>query len=1081
MVGIYSAMLWAAEGTVQELSQLSAAIYALAIIGGIFILPFVLGSALAKWLRMPDYGWKIGAILASIIASAVVLAPKPEYLGVGWPPKLGIDLKGGVILVYEVNVSGRSTVQATAGDESRSINMNDLVVALGRRINPGGTKEIVIRPFGSNQVEIIIPDVDPLEVERIKKSISTAGMLEFRIVANLRDHEMLLEAARQQAQDPLLKRDRNVKDATGKIVGFWARVAREEEKVGGRQPFKVNVWRNTIRDSLTGNLIQLDQLTKLNQYDEKPDLFVRDLEKMGITDIDVLMYSDDKLNVVGKDLGSVTSGFQNLSPKVDFSTKDADAARRLRALTSSNLPQDGFSRSLGIVLDGALLSAPAIRDVISERGQITGNFTQAEVDFLVTILRAGQLPAALNEEPVSENQIGSLLGSDMILKSASAITVSMFAVVAFVLVYYRFSGLIACTALLLNLVLTVAIMVLIKAPFTLPGLAGLVLTVGMSVDANVLIYERMREEQDKGAALRMIIRNGFDRAFVTILDSNLTTVLTAVILYLIGTDQVRGFAITLTLGIVTSMFTAIFCSRVAFEICERRRWMTQLKMMRALTTTHIDFMGIWKPATLLSVVLILIGLGATFLRGSSMLDVDFLGGTSIQPLFTSEVPANELRAKLDQAFAGEKIQYTLTNVEVGNDAYRNRIWKLDTSVEKIAKLEERLKDVFPAGAKDGLATYVMNYSNLRAVNLDGKPVDVAPAGSESVPPGKPAPEAGAEQAPEKKSGACQDSAAAEEKPAAEAKPAAEEKPAAEAKEVTEEKPAAGEKPAAEEKPATAVVLTEAMLEFKEGINQATLEDRIRTSAVAAGVPEPAQVILSPEGGGLSDPGAKRFPVWKLRMTSPPSEAEKILAAVKQSLAVTPVYLSASEIGGQVAGDTKQRAVLALLLSLIGIVLYIWFRFQNVVWGLAAVLALVHDVLMMLGALAVSRWLAGVLGFAMIDEFKINLTVVAAFLTLVGYSINDTIVVFDRIREVRGKSPKLTADMINLSVNQTLSRTILTALTVFLVVTILYFFGGDSIHAFAFALVVGTIVGSYSSIFIAAPVLLTMASSSENKS
>ncbi|MFM9116782.1 MAG: hypothetical protein ACKOU6_11565, partial [Planctomycetota bacterium] len=439
-----------------------------------------------------------------------------------------------------------------------------------------------------------------------------------------------------------------------------------------------------------------------------------------------------------------------------------------------------------------------------------------------------------------------------ILKSASAITVSMFAVVAFVLVYYRFSGLIACTALLLNLVLTVAIMVLIKAPFTLPGLAGLVLTVGMSVDANVLIYERMREEQDKGAALRMIIRNGFDRAFVTILDSNLTTVLTAVILYLIGTDQVRGFAITLTLGIVTSMFTAIFCSRVAFEICERRRWMTQLKMMRALTTTHIDFMGIWKPATLLSVVLILIGLGATFLRGSSMLDVDFLGGTSIQPLFTSEVPANELRAKLDQAFAGEKIQYTLTNVEVGNDAYRNRIWKLDTSVEKIAKLEERLKDVFPAGAKDGLATYVMNYSNLRAVNLDGKPVDVAPAGSESVPPGKPAPEAGAEQAPEKKSGACQDSAAAEEKPAAEAKPAAEEKPAAEAKPaaeekpaaeakevteekpaaeakaVTEEKPAAGEKPAAEEKTATAVVLTEAMLEFKERINQATLEDRIRT-------------------------------------------------------------------------------------------------------------------------------------------------------------------------------------------------------------------------------------------------------------
>ena len=174
-----------------------------------------------------------------------------------------------------------------------------------------------------------------------------------------------------------------------------------------------------------------------------------------------------------------------------------------------------------------------------------------------------------------------------------------------------------------------------------------------------------------------------------------------------------------------------------------------------------------------------------------------------------------------------------------------------------------------------------------------------------------------------------------------------------------------------------------------------------------------------------------------------------------------------------AGDTRNLAIAALLASLFGIVGYIWIRFQRVVFGVAAVIALVHDILITLGAIAVSAYVAKYLGFLLIDEFRISLPIVAAFLTIIGYSLNDTIVVFDRIREVRGKSPDLTAEMINTSINQTLSRTLLTSLTTLIVVAILYAIGGQGIHGFAFALVVGVMVGTYSSIFIASPALLWM--------
>jgi SecD/SecF fusion protein len=225
--------------------------------------------------------------------------------------------------------------------------------------------------------------------------------------------------------------------------------------------------------------------------------------------------------------------------------------------------------------------------------------------------------------------------------------------------------------------------------------------------------------------------------------------------------------------------------------------------------------------------------------------------------------------------------------------------------------------------------------------------------------------------------------------------------------------------------------------------------------------------------------SKAHDEWTVKMLLPPQDVKKAMGEMADQVKETPFFPASNTIGGRVATETQGRAIIALLASLVCIIGYIWIRFQKVMYGLAAVVALVHDVLITLGAIALTAYLAPYLGFLKVEEFKIGLSTLAAFLTIIGYSLNDTIVVFDRIREVRGKSPHLTGDMVNNSINQTLSRTLLTSLTTLIVVVILYFFGGQGIHSFAFALVIGVMVGTYSSIFVASPVLLWMSRTSKS--
>jgi SecD/SecF fusion protein len=262
---------------------------------------------------------------------------------------------------------------------------------------------------------------------------------------------------------------------------------------------------------------------------------------------------------------------------------------------------------------------------------------------------------------------------------------------------------------------------------------------------------------------------------------------------------------------------------------------------------------------------------------------------------------------------------------------------------------------------------------------------------------------------------------------------------------------------------------------KAEINAKTLLSSIEKAAAAASVSiDLLGVELQPVGKGAEDwsPDSDlRFSEWEVGLPIEFGPADEVMGKLKETLGSDPVWISSSSVGSRVAGDMVGRALGALIASLLAIVAYIWFRFNRVYYGVAAVAAIIHDVVITIGAIAVSYWVAGALGFLLIDQFKISLTVVAALLTVIGYSLNDTIVVFDRIRETKGKSLRLTGSMINTSINSTLSRTLLTSLTTLLVVVVLYFFGGEGIHAFAFSLLVGIIVGTYSSIFVASPMLL----------
>ncbi|MEM9411445.1 MAG: protein translocase subunit SecF, partial [Planctomycetota bacterium] len=863
-----------------------------------------------------------------------------------------------------------------------------------------------------------------------------------------------------------------------------------------------------LRDSRSGRLVDISQIPfnaadaqiaqrqftkwwEANQPGSPQVLMMEpDSEDMRVTGEDL---NPRDLRIVPDELGRDSMQF-GLKP---------DGARKMYNFTWEHQPDKGSGKyKMAIVLDDLVHNWPQLNSAIQSRGVIEGNFSRNEINELRINLQSGNIAVALNDNPISSQFIESDLGQELKEKGLFAIGISFLIVLVFMIFYYRFAGVVAALALLLNLLFILALIMAIQQPLTLTGLAGLVLTVGMSVDANVLIFERIREELDKGAALRMAIRNGFDKATTTIVDANVTTLITALVLYVIGTEQIKGFSVTLILGILMSMFTAIYCSRTVFDIWERKRWITRLSMIRMFGKTEINFINKRIVAGLLSVALIGVGIAAMFGLQDKILHHDLRGGSTVRVVFNeppSEDPDQGRQIVKDALDAeniilnDEKIEFSVSKLQ--SEEFKDCVFKIDSNLpifdgegeppyEELAPLISRVFE----GKLELLSVKV---SEPQVLNVSAEPA-VSDTGWNWVN------ETTMVSAMTWSNPAVllvanpqEDETDASSKVEAEATPA--ETPDDQNQETVEETVSTEEAPAETQddnsfEPANeteadsdAGVLPEIStdLEFKFSISGKELTTLIVAAAQKADYEmTPEQVVLSSPDGNTSESfNSVSSKNWTVKLNlSNKDEANKILGAWSENYNELPYFPASSGVGGQIATDTQIQAMVAIFASLLGIIAYVWIRFQNVAFGLAAVVALIHDVLIVLGAIAVSHYVAGSLQIIGIEEFKISLPIVAALLTIIGYSLNDTIVVFDRIREVRGKRPELNADIVNTSISQTLSRTILTSLTTFIVVFILYWFGGDAIHGFAFSLVIGVIAGTYSSIFVASPVLLWLMNS-----
>lgn len=569
----------------------------------------------------------------------------------------------------------------------------------------------------------------------------------------------------------------------------------------------------------------------------------------------VLLKSEALLK--GDHLTSASVGFDQYGQPIVQLQFDNEGADIFDKVTFQNV-----GKQLAIVLDGKIHSAPVIRDRIPNgQAQITGNFTSEEAGDLALVLRAGALPAPV--KIIEERTVGPSLGRDSVQSGIRAGLVGTLLVFLFMPIYYFLAGVVADLALFLYGLIVIGALAAFNASLTLPGIAGFILSIGMAVDANVLIFERIREEIELKKTPRAAVSAGYHKALSAIWDSNITTFLTAVILFYFGTGPVKGFAVTLSIGIIASMFSAIVITRVVFDFMLKKNQNLNLKMSKLIGVTHFDFLKGRFWAYGFSVLTIAIGVFAFVARGHENYGVEFTGGTFVHVQFNEKTDISSLRQEFQKK--GDKSVMIQHYGEPSENQFIIKVAEGDTKV-----IEEVARDVG---------------------------------------------------------------------------------------------------------------------------------------------------------------GEKGFQILKV-----------------------------DQIGPAVSRDLKQKALWAVVWSCLGILIYLGWRFE---WkfALAAVIALVHDTVFTFGVFALSCR-------------EINLPIVAAILTIIGYSVNDTIVNFDRVRD-NLKTMRRTpfADIVNVSINQTLSRTILTSFTSILAVLALFLFGGSAINDFAFTLLVGFTVGIYSTIFVASALVV----------
>jgi SecD/SecF fusion protein len=772
----------------------------------------------------------------------------------------------------------------------------------------------------------------------------------------------------------------------------------------------------------------------LDRPEEMPDVAVTDRNGQAW----VLAYTDPQralTNRAGQPQWELANASAQNDPQsgeriVSFQF-DAQGADYFGTLTQNNI-----GKRLGIVLDDRMISAPVINSRIGAHGQITGNraeggFSAKDQGYLVSMLRAGSLPARLTDEPIREQTVGPQIGADNLRAGLIACGFGLVVVAIFLIGYYYLAGVVAFMAVCLNMLIILGAMAAMNATFTLPGIAGIVLTIGMAVDANVLIFERLREEQQRGLSLRMALRNAYDRAWSAILDGNVTTGITAAALYIFGSEEVKGFGLTLLIGIAASLFTALYVTKTIFGLLIDYGGVTKLGSLPLsfprwdqMLRPNIDWMGKAKYFYAFSAVFIVIGL-ALFgikLRQGQMLDIEFASGTAVQfelhePMKIEEV-RRVLNAESERNPSGLPAPsiYSVENSETTYEVVTPTPDAVKVREAVLSAMGQRLKLEIPSEftGKDQPFQQVLYKQIVPIKTADQQIGGFTPPQLSSHTEG------------------------------------------------------------------VAIVLENLDPPLRPSEVKARME-RVRLQPVPGGSIQPYRQtdVVNPEGNDepsrtvvvmVSDPAFEHKTdeaKWAQELAAP------IWRLVSEGVGGEPSLQKVVNFDAQVASETQREATIAMILSVGGIMAYIWLRFGNLKYGTATVVALAHDVLFTLAAIGFAHYLAPTfIGKALlIEPFRINLTLVAALLTIMGYSMNDTVVIFDRIRENRGKAGVVSRRVINDSVNQTLSRTLLTGGTTILTIFVMYIWGGPGIHGFTYALLLGILVGTYSSIAIASPILL----------
>ncbi|MEZ3442778.1 MAG: protein translocase subunit SecDF [Alistipes sp.] len=875
--------------------------------------------------------------------AAIAAAKEAEKSGEG-------DFIGAFVKAFKANSNGASLASIFVSPDRKDINPNstdsevekilrqetsDAIDAsfnvLRSRIDHFGvTQPNIQRLPNSNRILVELPGVK--EPERVRKLLQGTASLEFWTTYNgvelhpalARADELIrqLNSEEEQAAEVVESEETAAETPATDLVEEVAKateVTEEEVAAAATIDPKRNPLLALLNPQFAGGAVigaaYAADMPAVDRYLAMPqvrELFPADVQFKWAVKGDPQMDGRFALYTIKVESAD---GKAPLDGSVVVDARESYAERGAEARVSMNMNSEGMqewarltgenvNRCIAIVLDGYVYSAPVVRGKIEGSSEISGNFTIQEAKDLANVLKSGKVPAPARI--IQDTVVGPSLGQESINAGLLSFAIAFLLVLLYMGLFYKSAGWVADFALLTNVFLLMGFLVSFGAVLTLPGIAGIVLTMGMAVDANVIIYERIKEELRGGKGLGSAIKDGFSNAYSAIIDGNLTTIITGIVLFIFGTGPVQGFATTLIIGIITSLFCSIFITRLVLEwivgkwgsISFSRKWSENF-----LANVKFDFVGKRKISYIVSGTVIVLSLVSFAVRGLN-LGTEFTGGRAYTIRFDKPVQAEDVRAALDGAFVdGDAASVSCEVKQYGSENQMRIVTQYkfdDTSEETTAEVDEIIYN-----ALKPLYSYDISFDSFRFTQDD-----------------------------------------------------------------------------------------------QNGI------------------------------------------------------------------------ISADKIGPSIAKDMTWNAIYSVLFSLLAIGLYIAFRFKKWQWATGATLALAHNSIVVIGLFSIFY---GLMPFAL----EVNQAFIAAILTLIGYSINDTVVIFDRIREYITLYPKRNfRDNINNAICSTLSRTINTSGTTLVTLLAIFLFGGETIRGFIFALLVGVIVGTYSSVFVATPIAYDLMSKKE---